>query len=372
MPISLESQPKTDAGVATKPDKKIHFGRSGISADDRMFMIEQLALMLETGNSLHQALRSMEKNAGNDSQRRLLAALSDDVAAGRSFSAAMAAHPEVFSNTYVSLIAASENGGFMHEVLAELLKMEEKRRELKSTVVSALSYPAFLVVFSFAVVIFVLMVVFPKFAPMFATIHDQLPTTTRVLLSLSEGLQAHWPSALVFVGVLIGALWMWAKSDAGRALLDRWKLSTPAIGPITLQIYSVQILRVLSLSIANGVRVPEALAAAKEVVSNQRVQHFMEHVEQSVQQGAGIARGFTSGNLMPDLVCQMVATGEESGELARVTDRLAAYYEKELAKKLSAVSRMAEPVMLLVMGLIVGTLVSSLILPIFKLSRVVN
>lgn len=372
MPISVNTSPDPAANEVSKPAGKSHFGRSGVSADDRMFMIEQLALMLETGNSLHQALRTMEKNVASEPLRHLLAALSEDVAAGRSFSAAMAAHPEVFSNTYIGLIAASEHGGFMHEVLAELLKMEEKRRELQSTVVSALSYPAFLVVFSFAVVIFVLMVVFPKFAPMFATIYDQLPPTTRVLLALSAGLQAHWPSVLAASGLLGVALWTWRKSEAGRALLDRWKLSAPAIGPITLQIYSVQILRVLSLSIANGVRVPEALAAAKEVVRNQRVRHFMEHVEQSVQQGAGIARGFRSGGLMPDLVCQMVATGEESGELARVTDRLAAYYEKELAKKLDTLSRMAEPVMLLVMGLIVGTLVSSLILPIFKLSRVVN
>ncbi len=367
MPITLQNRSEEPQAAA-----RLAVRRRPVSDDDRLFLIEQLALLLETGSSLHQALGSMAAQTRPGALLDLLTALSEAVSAGKPFSTALADHPKVFSSTYVNLVAASEQGGFMHEVLAELLAMEEKRRALRATLVAALSYPIFLVIFSAIVVIFVLLAVFPKFAPMFATIYDQLPATTRVLLGVSESLQTQWPIYGGGLLVLAATAFYWRQSAGGRRVLDQLKIDLPVVGTVTLQVYSVQILRVLSLSLANGVRVPEALAAASEVVANLRVQTFMRHVQDSVQQGAGIARGFKTGGLMPDLVNQMVATGEESGELARVASRLADYYEKELTKKLNALSRMAEPIMLLVMGVIVGTLVSSLILPIFKLSRVVN
>ena len=298
--------------------------------------------------------------------------LLEDVAGGLTFSTALSKYPDSFSTTYVNLVAASEGGGFLHEVLAELLKMEEKADELNSTVRSALSYPMFLSVFSLAVIVFVLVVVFPKFSVMFAKIHDQLPSTTIFLMHASDFLRSYWIQTIVGLAASTVLLTSWGRSPNGREALDRLKLKIPGISDIFMQIYLVQSLRVMSLSLDNGVNIIDTLGATRDVSRNKVMRQFFVDVEEQVQQGNGIAIGFRQAKFIPVLVQRMVATGEESGNLPKVMSRLSEYYERELTKRLKSLSKMAEPIMLMVMGLVVGTIVSSLILPIFKLSKAVS
>jgi type II secretory pathway component PulF len=295
-----------------------------------------------------------------------------DVAEGRPFSQALAKHPRVFPTTYVNLIAASETGGFMHKILVELKAMEEKRAALKNTLVSALSYPAFLLVFSFAVVVFVLVAVFPKFDKLFASIHDQLPATTKLLMSTSDLLVDHWQYVLLATGGTAAAIARWVTSSTGRATIDRLLLRLPYVRNVFGELYVVQALRVISLSLANGVPMVETLRACQDVVQNTVFRGFLGGVEKSVQEGGGLARAFEQAPFVPTIAKAMIRTAEESGALAPVAARIAEYYEQELARRLKTISRFAEPIMLLVMGAVVGLLVSSLILPIFKLARAVS
>ena len=348
------------------------FTRRTVTGQDRMFFTEQLALLLETGTSLYGALEALRNQTANPALREVVEKLLADVAEGRSFSNALARHPEVFPGSYVNLIAASESGGFMHEILYELLQMEEKREQLKSTLVSAFSYPAFLLAFSFAVVIFVLIVVFPKFGDLFISIQDQLPATTKILMAMSDILRQHWIYVLGGSGaVLVGGL-RWADTAAGNQTLDRLKLRMPVVRDIFTQLYLVQLLRVLGLSLANGVTVVDALQASREVVDNSVFRRFLDGIQNLVEEGRGLAAGFQEADFVPPTVKHMVSTAEESGNLAKVMSRLADFNEAQLAKRLATFSKMAEPIMLLVMGAVVGLLVSSLILPIFKLSRAVS
>ena len=163
-----------------------------IGTKERHFFTEQLALLLSTGTNLHAALVALRQQAEGVQMQALVDALIDDIGQGRQFSAALARHPGVFSSTYINLIAASEGGGYIPQVLEQLLEMEEKREQLRRTLVSALSYPAFLLAFALAVVVFVLVVVFPKFADLFSQIQDQLPATTRFLMASSHVLRNHW------------------------------------------------------------------------------------------------------------------------------------------------------------------------------------
>jgi type II secretory pathway component PulF len=348
------------------------FVRSKISSDERRFFTEQLTLMLETGANLHQALTLLQEQPQQPAMARIVDGLLDDVAGGLSFSAALGKYPDAFSTTYVNLVAASEGGGFLHEVLAELLKMEEKADELNSTVRSALTYPMFLSIFSLAVVVFVLVVVFPKFSVMFAKIHDQLPATTIFLMHASDFLRGYWMQTIVGLAATIVLVTRWKRSPNGKETFDRLKLKIPVINNIFIQIYLVQSLRVMSLSLENGVNIIDTLVATRDVSENSIMRKFFVDIEEQVQQGNGIAIGFRQAKLIPVLVQRMVATGEESGNLPKVMSRLAEYYERELTKRLQALSKMAEPIMLMVMGLVVGIIVSSLILPIFKLSRAVT
>jgi len=344
--------------------------RAGVT--DRMFFTEQLALLLETGESLFGALTTIVKQTENAEMRVVVDKVAQDISEGRSFGAALSEHPDVFSSTYVNLISASESGGFMHEVLEQLLHMDEKREQLRSTLVSAATYPMFLIAFSFAVVVFVLVVVFPKFGSMFQSIYDQLPASTKVLMSVSDIMRQYWIFLVAGVAAFIIAFRQWLTSDSGSVRVDYLKLHTPGVREIFTQIYLVQSLQVMSLSLNNGVSVMESLEACRDVVRNTLFRNQIAKVEDSVQAGSGVAAGLADSPFLPDLAKHMIATGEQTGNLGKVMGRICVYYETQLTKKLDAVSKLAEPIMLLIMGVVVGVLVSSLILPIFKLSRAVS
>ena len=382
MPIELEALRTNDAQKAARPSSSVAQDAKSmpswlvrgqkVSDRDRQFFTEQLALMLETGATLQQAIATLRLQQTSQAMQSLLTDLETDIGGGKTFSQALGRHPEVFSSTYTSLVAASEDGGYLDRVLQQLLTMEEKREELRGTLVSALSYPAFLTLFSVAVVIFVLVLVFPKFGSMFNSIYDQLPATTKGLMWLSDTLREHWIYVVGSIAGLCLAARQWAISDLGREQLDRAKLGLPVARGIFVEVYLVQSLRVMSLSLANGVSVPDTLASCKDVVDNSVFRRLFARVETSVQQGSGIAAGFKEEQVLPVLVQQMIGTAEESGSLPKVMARLADFYERELTRRLATLSKMAEPIMLMVMGFVVGIIVSSLILPIFKLSRAVS
>ena len=350
---------------------RLQFNR-GVSDKERKFFTEQMALLLETGTSLQASLQALVKQMDNPAMISLVEQLSDDIGQGMQFSQALAKHPTVFSSTYVNLVAASEDGGFMHEVLEQLLALDAKREELRQTLASALSYPIFLLLFALGVVIFVLVVVFPKFADLFSQIQDQLPVTTVFLMATSELLKQYWVEYLVGLLVVAVGFKYWSSTEKGIERLDWMKLNLPLLRNIFTQLYLVQALRVLSLSLSNGVGMMDSLHASKYVVNNRIFQQFIGRVEEHVETGSGVAAGFRNTSFIPPIVEQMINTGEETGSLPKVLSRLADYFEAELSSKLRTLSRLAEPVMLLVMGGVVGLIVSSLILPIFKLSRAVG
>ncbi len=376
MPIEMQTTPaQIPAG---KQEQKLRlsdvhlFGAKGPNLRDRSVFTEQLALMLETGMPLHAALENMQQQAGNAAMKSVIDDLLEEIKTGQRFSSALSKHPELFSSTYVSIVASSEDSGFMHKALEHLQAEEEKRDELRKTVKSALSYPLFLVGFSVLVVIFVLVGVFPKFAEMFERIRDQLPPTTIALMWASDALRGYWWQILLALGGAGVLALRWIKSAAGRAKVDEWKLTLPGLRVVFVQLYVTQAFRVMSLSLNHGVTIVESLAATRDVVDNHLFRGLLLQVEQSVQEGGTVAAAFAESRFIPDLVKQMVATAEISGNLALVLGRIASHYEREFNRRLEALSKMAEPVMLLVMGLVVGIIVSSLILPIFKLSKAVS
>ncbi len=375
MPIELQTAPasapaKSAARGQSRPNSL--FANNKIDDRDRMVFTERLALLLETGTPLHGALQALRKQAGSPAMRQMIGELAADVETGQRFSQALAKHPEVFSTTYVNLVAASEGGGFMHEVLEQLLAEEQKREELRKTLISALTYPAFLTAFSVGVVIFVLVVVFPKFGEMFARIEDQLPATTIALMWASDMMRFYWWQLLAVVVGLGVAIQRFMSSDAGSAMVDRLKLRVPLLRDIFVQLYLTQSMRVMGLSLGHGVPIVEALRATRDVVKNRIFRDLFINVERAVQDGNTVTSAFEENDFVPDLVKQMIGTAEASSSLAPVMGRVAQHYERELSRKLDTLSKLAEPIMLLVMGVVVGIIVSSLILPIFKLSKAVT
>jgi len=344
------------------------FSRS-IGVEQRMAFTEQLALLLDTGVAIHEALKVLKQQSEDARLSGILQSLFDEVTEGKPFSLALSRHPEMFSQTYVSLVAAAEEGGFLQQVLKQLLEIDEKNSRLRSTIASALSYPAFLIVFSLAVVVFVLVVIFPKFQDLFQSIRDQLPWTTLALMGLSDFLTKHWLLSAVGLGAAVAGVLLWMRSPAGERLVDDLKMRIPIVGDIFLQVYLNQSLNVIGLALLSGVPVTAAIKASQEVIPNRRFARFLEKVREEVNNGRGMAAGFAETPFIPPMVREMVATGERTGELGKVMMRIADFYGRELNRRISILAKVAEPFMLMVMGVVVGLLVASLILPIFKLSK---
>jgi type II secretory pathway component PulF len=368
MAIELTSEGARAPAAAKRRPAWLAGRAKRLGGAERILFTERLALLLETGVPLHAALRSLHEQSVEPRLRAVIGALADDIVGGSRFSEALARHPELFPSTYVNLVGASEQGGFLSLVLGQLVEMDEKQARLRATLISALSYPGFLAVFSVAVVIFILMFVFPKFAIMFGAIHDQLPLTTKVLIALSAALTEHTLAVFGGFGGVLAALVALLRRPSARIALDRLKLSTPLLRDIFIKLYLTRLLRVMGISLERGVTVLATLAACREVVPNAQFQEFIARLETEVTEGKGIAAGFNDSAFIPISVRQMISTGEQSGCLGKVMGRVADFYDRELTRQLTELSKLAEPVMLLVMGVLVGTIVSSLILPIFKLS----
>ncbi|MGB7815392.1 MAG: type II secretion system F family protein [Methylotenera sp.] len=379
MAININSSPAAAStqAQASKPatrnwNMEIRFGAPKISLDQRMIFTERLLMLLETGVSLLEALKAMQQQTEEPLLAEIIGSLVDTINEGKSFSVALEKHPEMFSNTYTSLVFAAEEGGFLPQVLGQLLRMDEKNSQLRSNITSALSYPAFLIVFSILVVVFVLVVIFPKFEVLFASIHDQLPITTLFLMALSAFVRHYWILILIALGAAAWAVITWVKSPAGKLMFDQLKMRAPIVKEIYTQIYLSQTLSVLGLSLSNGVPITVALKASQGVVSNLIFSRLIDDIRTHVNEGRGIAIGFTESPIIPPMVRQMVSTGEQTGNLGMVMTRVADFYERELTKRITILSKSVEPIMLILMGVVVGMIVISLILPIFKLSRAIH
>jgi len=276
MAIEIEN---TITASTKKSSKNLNINLTGpkkITANDRMFFIEQLALMLETGSDLHTSLNILQQQSKNPELIRVITAIKDNISEGRTFSSSLANHPEVFSSTYVSLIAARESGGYLQRILEHLLEMEKQRDELNTTLVSAMSYPAFLMFFSVAMVVFILAVVFPKFADMFSSIQDQLPASTLFLMAASHTIIEYWWALIIGITVLIIGFMSFLKSKTGSRTIAKLKITTPGIKHIFIQIYLIQTMRVLGLSLKHGVNLLEALEIAKDVAKNHIFHDFID------------------------------------------------------------------------------------------------
>lgn len=376
MPIEVPATKSTALASQNDPtplsEIEIRLRTPRFTASDRTVFTERLELLLQTGTPLHDSLDSLAGQMPTGIVRDTITDLRESVAGGATFSQALARHPEVFSSTYVNLVAAGESGGFLPRVLARLCEMDQRRAELRSTLVGAFTYPAFLMVFCVAVVIFVLVVVFPKFTEIFEAIKNELPITTRFLMALSDSLRSRVWIWLAAAAAIAGGIWRLLRTESGREALDRVLLRIPFTRDILVQLQLVQFLMVMSLSLENGVPMLDSLRACRDVASSPVFRRFVTELEQRVSEGQPFASAFTEAPWLPELVPQMIATGEASGSLAPVMQRVAEFYEREWRRKLALVAKTVEPAMLVVMGVVVGLIVSSILLPIFKLSTAVH
>lgn len=346
--------------------------RPRATGKDLIYFTSQLSLLLEVGISLTDAVRALEAQTANPVLRPVLRAIVADTEAGQPFSAALARHPQVFDGVFVSMVRAGEAGGYLRDALERNVEMREKREALLAHVRATLAYPVVLGIMSLLVVVLVLTSVLPKFMPLFVGKERILPLSTRLLMGLSQSLRAHWWVYLLAAGAAAAGAYVFVRSPYGRALRDRLTLTLPLIGPLSNKVLTGQMLRTLGHLLESHVPLTDALTVTRLTVQNDIYRRFIDRTEETVRSGGRLALAFRDFSHIPGTVRQMIATAEEAGNLYRVMLRLAKHYDAEIEQQLKRVASMIEPIALIFLGGIVGLIVASVILPLFKLAHAIG
>jgi len=350
----------------------IRYFVKSVKPGELIFFTSQLSLMLEIGTPLNSALKAIENQTENETFKTVIHAMLLDIEEGKQLSDAMKQHPRVFDNVFVGMIKGGESGGFLTDILNRLVEAQEKRNALKIQLRTALIYPAFLGIIGFFVIVFIMVSVLPKFTVFFEGKESILPFTTRFLMMMSLSIREYWWVYILCSTGLVFSFKFFKNSKRGRILIDRFFVSAPFVAGLSNKIYTCDLLRTLGNLMKSHVSLLEALEVTRGSIRNQYFRDFVNRIMEHVRQGGMFSRPFAAYPYVLETVKQMVATGEETGNLPRVMLRLASFYDTEVEQELKTLSALIEPMALIVMGAVVAVIVSSIILPLFKLSQMLH
>jgi len=332
----------------------------------------QLAVMIRAGINLRAALEGIADQTTHRTFRKIILELKSDVEAGKQFSDALAKHAKLFGPLYINMVRASEISGSFADMLDRIAGYINQQMETRKMVVGASIYPAIIGILAVGVTIFLLTFVLPKFYAVFEGKEDVLPWATTFLMALSKTIIAQWPLLLAGVGVIAGLIFAALKTEVGSFWFDRFKLSMPLLRSMFRSLYISRSLQTMGQLLNAGVPMLDTLTITGDVSGNQLYKIMWRKVYTSVKQGKKVATPLQGDNLLPRSVVQMISAGEESGKLGEVLDEVSRFYAKQLKDNIKAVTGMIEPIMILVMGTIVGFIAMAIILPIFKMSQLVK
>jgi type IV pilus assembly protein PilC len=343
-------------------------GFKRVKAAELTIGTRQLATMVGSGMSLLRALYVLEEQTEGEKLKETWESVRKDVEAGISLSDAMRRHDGVFNELYVAMVAAGESGGILEETLERVADQLEKDDSLRRQVRSAMVYPALITGFSILVLVALVVFLVPVFEKVFKDFGGELPAITKVTVLLSHFVTDQWYVGLALtVGSVIGFK-RWKRSEKGREQWDRFKLKVPwGIGGIVQKVALARFSRTYSALIAAGVPMLQAIEITGRTAGNRVVEIAMQNVRESVKGGGSIATPMRAEPVaFPSMVTQMVAVGEETGALETMLSKIADFYEDEVAASLKALTSILEPLMIIIVGGIVGFIVISMYMPMFK------
>lgn len=349
---------------------QFRIGGRRVRGDEVIFFATQMAVMVETGVSITDALEGIIEQTVSPAFKGVLAKVLADVQSGTPFSLALAKHPRAFKPLFVNLVRASEASGKLGIMLDRCAAYLTNQRDTRRKVVGAMIYPAFLMTMAIGVVIFLLTYLMPKFLTIYRGRENLLPAPTKALIAVSNAFSHGWVSWLAAaVALALAALWLLRSTSGGRAR-DWLALHVPLIGGMLHRALLVRSLRTLGTLIDAGVSLLDAVSITRAVVGNRYFQDLWDTVDERVQQGEQLSSPLLQTTLIPRSVTQMVRAGERSGQLGEVLARISTFLERDLEQSIRRVTLMIEPLMIFVVGAIVGSIVIALLLPIFTISRV--
>ncbi|WP_399683500.1 type II secretion system F family protein [Xenophilus sp.] len=358
--------------LTTKVKKRRTRSGKAIKPKDIAIFTRQLATMMKAGVPLLQAFDIVGRGNANANVTRLLNDIRTDVETGSSLSAAFRKFPKYFDSLYCNLVEAGEAAGILEDLLDRLATYMEKTEAIKSKIKSALMYPTAVIVVAFVVVAIIMIFVIPAFKQVFTSFGADLPAPTLFVIGMSEFFVDYW--WLIF-GVLIGGgyffLQAWKRNEKVQRFMDRLLLRLPIFGALIDKSCVARWTRTLSTMFAAGVPLVEALDSVGGASGNTVYSDATEKIQQEVSTGTSLTTAMTNANLFPSMVLQMTAIGEESGSIDHMLGKAADFYEQEVDDMVAGLSSLMEPIIIVILGVVIGGIVVSMYLPIFKLGQVV-
>lgn len=341
--------------------------RRRANLEQTVMISRELAIMIETGVPFTEALEALEQHAENATIKAALRAAHADLSSGKTIAQSLGAQPHVFPAIYVSMVRTAEAGGSLDVTLNQAADYLESALEMRRKVTSALTYPALLLVVAIAVVTFMMIYLIPRFAPLFTKMGAEIPPATQAMLAFSHFLQTQWwtiPASLIGSAVGFRAA---LRVPAGRDMLTRLLHRVPVVGDVVKKVALARILRALGTLSGSGVSLLLALDMAGQTAQDSVFERALAAMRQDVSNGVSIAEAMIATHSFPAIVCQMMAVGEKSGRLSDVVVRVAQFYERDVDARLKTLASIIEPVMIVVLGLVVGFVAISVISPIYSL-----
>ena len=338
---------------------------------DISFASRQMATMIGAGIPIAQTLRAIGRGHENAAMEKLMLDLGREVESGTSLSVALSKHPQHFNRLFTSLVEAGEESGKLDTMLDRVATYNEKLEAIKSKVRSAMMYPAIVLFISILVTILLLLFVIPQFETLFQGVGADLPTLTRVIVDMSRWMQDKWYIFLgVVIALIVGFMFAYRRSPRLQYFMDRVFLKLPALGPIFKKSALARFSRTLSIIFGAGVPLVDGMKTVGASTGNRVYQNAVSQVKADISTGRSLENSMANTKVFPNMMLQMVSSGEESGELEIMLDKVADFYEREVDDAVDALSSIIEPVMIVFLGTIIGTMVLAMYMPIFKMASV--
>lgn len=370
-PVEVQETSSRPKDALSSPGSISHFFKR-ITPGELSAMTRQLSILLEAGVTLVASLDALISQVDNPLLKKVMAQLKESINEGNDLASSLAEHPKVFSQIYVNMVRAGEASGSLDVVLERLAEFSEHQQALRGRIKAAMAYPVFMSLIGTLILLFLITFIVPNMTRIFTEMHQTLPLPTILLISVSNFLKAFWWVVLLAIGGGIILSRRLIKTKKGHYLWDQLKLRVPVMGPINTKIAIARFGRTLGSLVQNGVPVLAALQIVRNIVNNVLIADVIDNAMTDIQEGKTLAAPLAQSSWFPPVTTQMISVGEQSGRLENMLNKIADMYEREVESQTMAMTSMLEPVMILIMGLTVGFIVVSVLLPIFDMNQLIR
>lgn len=336
-----------------------------VKTKDIAIFCRQFYTMLNAGSPINNAMHVLSTQLPNKKLREALSKAEDDIRKGSTLSEAMKSQSNIFPELLIKMVATGEVSGTLDSVMLRMSKHYEKENKINNKIKNAMIYPMVLAFVAIGVIVFILTFVMPMFVDMFKDSGVQLPLSTRIMLSISNGIKENGIFILIIIAIFVFVFRAYIKSDKGKLFSSKFKLTCPVIKKLNQKIIVSRFTRTLSTVLSSGIPLVQALEVVNEVIGNKIVEQELNNITEKVVKGDGLSEPIRDSRIFPLMLSSMIKIGEESGALDDILNKTADFYDDELENEINNMTALLEPIMIAVMGVIVGFLIISIIKPIF-------